>query len=250
MSPSKVIGAVVASVTTLFLLSVIFGSFYTVDQGEVAVVLRNGQVHTVTDAGLHYKLPLIDDAVYMSTRTERRTYDNVLAYSRDIQSASMSVTVNYRMNPADAASVYTKYQSLDGAMDRIVTPRVQNHLKVVFGQFNAATAISQRGRLVAEVTETLQSDLPATGLVVEDVLIENIDFSEAFENSVEQRMLAEVDVQKKLQNLEREKVEADIVRTQALGAADARQAKAEAEAYAIRVQGEAEAAAIAARGNG
>ncbi len=68
------------------------------------------------------------------------------------------------------------------------------------------------------------------------VQIENIDFSEAYEQSVEQRMLAQVEIQRREQNLRTTEVEAQIART-----------RAEGEAEAIRLRGEAEGAAIRAR---
>ena len=78
--------------------------------------------------------------------------------------------------------------------------------------------------------------------------IENIDFSDAYENSIEQRMLAEVEVQKVRQNAEREKVTAEITVIQAQAEADAQLARATAEAEATRIRGEAEADAIKAKG--
>ena len=79
------------------------------------------------------------------------------------------------------------------------------------------------------------------------VQIENIDFSDAYENSVEERMKAEVEVQKVQQNLAREKINADMMRTKAQGEADARLAQAEAQAKSIELVGKAEAEAIRAK---
>jgi regulator of protease activity HflC (stomatin/prohibitin superfamily) len=85
-------------------------------------------------------------------------------------------------------------------------------------------------------------------VVIESVQLENIDFSDAYEKSIEQRMLAEVEVQKLRQNAEREKVQAEIVVTQAKAKADAIRAEAQAQADAIKLRGNAEAQAIDARG--
>jgi regulator of protease activity HflC (stomatin/prohibitin superfamily) len=85
-------------------------------------------------------------------------------------------------------------------------------------------------------------------IIIESVQIENIDFSDAYENSIEQRMLAEVEVQRIQQNAEREKVQAEIAVIQAEAAAAARIEQATAEAQAITLTGEAEASAIRARG--
>jgi regulator of protease activity HflC (stomatin/prohibitin superfamily) len=79
--------------------------------------------------------------------------------------------------------------------------------------------------------------------------VEDVDFSDAYEKSIEQRMLAEVEVERLRQNAQREKVQGEIVVTQARAQADAVKARAEAEAEAIRLRGDAEAGAIRARGD-
>jgi hypothetical protein len=61
-------------------------------------------------------------------------------------------------------------------------------------------------------------------------------------------MMAEVEIQTKRQNLETERINAEITVTQAKAQADSALAKAQAEAEAIRVRGIAEADAIKARG--
>jgi len=76
-------------------------------------------------------------------------------------------------------------------------------------------------------------------MIVESVQVENIDFSDAYEKSIEQRMLAEVEVQKVQQNAEREKVQAEIAVIQAKAQADAVKLQGEAEAYAINARGKA-----------
>lgn len=86
-------------------------------------------------------------------------------------------------------------------------------------------------------------------VVIESVQIENIDFSKAYEASIEQRMLAEVEVQRIRQNAEREKVSAEITVTKAKAEADAVRATAPAESEAIKLKGDAEATSIKARGD-
>jgi regulator of protease activity HflC (stomatin/prohibitin superfamily) len=85
-------------------------------------------------------------------------------------------------------------------------------------------------------------------IIVESVQIENIDFSDAYESSIEARMLAEVEVQKVRQNAEREKVQAEIAVIQAQAQADSKLAQAKADAEAITLRGNAEADAIKAKG--
>jgi regulator of protease activity HflC (stomatin/prohibitin superfamily) len=248
MTMGRAISVFAAFLVVMTFMTIFFGSWYTVDQGERAVILRNGALYRVDGPGLAFKLPIIDDAEYLSVRTQKVVYPEVSSYSKDIQWADIAVSVNVRLDPGLVAQVYETYRTLDEAVSRVLTPRVNSFTKVVFGRFNAATAIAERGRLVIEVNEALISATAGTGLIVEAVQIEDIQFSEEFENSIEQRMMAEIDVAKKRQNWEKEKVEADIIRTIAQGAADAVVFKATAEADAIKLVGNAEAEAIKARG--
>src|SRR3990167_2200957 len=234
---------------TVLLLALfgLLGSWFIIDQGERGVVLRNGGFVRVAEPGLGFKIPIIDSVVDMSVRTEKQTYDDVTAYSRDIQLAKLRVTVNYNLDVASVRQVYESYCGRDAAVSRVLTPRVYDEVKVVFGQFNAKTSIEERGRLGVEMEEALRKSTTGTGIVITGIQVEEIDFSKAFEQSIEARMQAEVEVAKLLQNLEREKVQADIVRTQAQGRADAVLAAAKAEAQAIELRGNAEATAIKAR---
>jgi len=238
-------------------LIVVLSSWYTIDEGEVGIVLRNGAVHDVAAAGLHFKMPVIDVVVTLSTRTEKLHLPDVAAYSQDIQAADMSMSVNYRINVGQAKEIYARLGV--NFADRILIPALLDRTKAVFGRYNAPTIVGERSKLVAEITDSLRNAVTDEGIIVESVQIENIDFSDAFEQAIEQRMQAEVEVTRLRQNLEREKVQAEIRRTAAQGQADSTvvQARAEAdssalrakaEADAIRLRGEAEAAAIRAKG--
>lgn len=237
-------GAVVAG---LIGLTVLGGSWYTVDQGERGVILRNGAITGTADPGLGFKLPVVDKVVDIDIRTRANLYENVMAYSRDQQTAGLTVSVNYRVPADQVLNVYENYGSVENLRGRVLDRKVFDQTKNVFGQFNAVTAIQERARLVAEVQMAIQNAVQGP-IIIESVQIENIDFSDAYENSIEQRMLAEVEVQKIQQNAEREKVQAEIKVIQAQADADARVAQATAEAKAITLTGNAEAEAINARG--
>lgn len=242
-----IIGLVAGAFALLFGITVVFGSWYTIDQGERGVILRNGALVGTAQPGLGFKTPWVDDVVKISIQSKARIYEGVPAYSKDQQSAVVQVSVNYRIPTDQVSEVYSNYGGESGLVDRLVDRRLFEDLKTVFGRFNAVTAIQERSRLNQEVAEAIQQSVRGP-VVIDSVQIENIDFSDAYEASIEQRMLAEVEVQKLRQNAEREKVQAEIVVTQAKAQADAVRAGAEAEGEAIRIKGDAEAASIKARG--
>lgn len=233
-------------IIALVILSIIGGSFYTIDQGERGVVLRNGAVIATAEPGLGFKVPFIDKVKTVSVQTMTRTYTNVAAYSRDQQTAMLALSLTWHI-PADRVDeVYSNFGSEEGLASRILDRKLNEEVKNVFGQFNAVSAIAKRDEMIAQMQERVRAAI--VGPVSIDALqLENIDFSDTYEKSIEDRMLAEVEVQKVRQNAEREKVQAEIKVIQAQADADAAVAAAEAEAKATRLRGEAEAAAITAR---
>lgn len=245
--------AALAVIVGIFALTVFFGSWYTVDQGYRGVILRNGALVGIAEPGLGFKVPIVDTVRDISVQENVVKYDNdqggLSAYSRDQQEAHIRISVNYRIPSSSVGEVYSSFGSEDNLVDRILTPRVMQQTKNVFGQFNAVSAIQDRTALNSRIFTALQQSIVESKapLVVTGVQVENIDFSDIYEKSIEERMTAEVEVQKLHQNAEREKVQAEITVTKAKAAADAIRAEAEAKAEAIRITGEAQASAIRAR---
>lgn len=226
-----------------FGLSAVFGSWYIVDEGERAVVLRYGKIVDIAEPGLGFKLPLLDSVKKLSVQDQVSLYPDLEAYSRDQQPATMTVSVNYRLPVDQIEDIYRTYGSREALVDRLITRKVLEEVKTVFGTYNAETSIRERGRLNTEIRTKLQESVDGPVFVI-GVQIEEITFSSAYEQSVEQRMLAEVAVQRENQLLEKEKVSANIVRETANGERDRIKALADAEAYQIESRGKAEAKAI------
>ncbi len=241
-----VVGGTIASVVGLVALTVLGGSWYTVGEGYRGVQLRNGAVVGTAEPGLGFKMPVIDSVVDISVQSQARTYEGVQTYSKDQQTASLFISVNYRLPADQVEAIYAEYGGAEGVVNRLLDRQVPQAVKNVFGRFNAVTAINERGRLVNEVSTALMESVKGP-IIIESVQIENIDFDDGYERAIAARMEAEVEVQKVKQNAEREKITAEITVIQAQAAADSKLAEAKAAAEATRIQGEAEAAAIKAK---
>ncbi len=239
MTERGMIGIIGAVFVGLIVLVVLGGSFYTIDAGERGVILRNGKVVGTAEPGLSFKLPIVDSVKEITVQTEARVYEKLMVYSRDQQSAELYISVNYRLPADQVQTIYTEYGGKDGVLTRMLDRQVPEEVKNVFGRFNAVTAIQERERLSKEVQEAIQRATTNPVLIVESVQIENIDFSKAYEDSIEQRMLAEVEVQKVQQNAQREKVQAEILVIQAKAEADAKKLQGDAEAHSINARGRA-----------
>lgn len=246
MSIKKIVGLVIAGIISLLLLIIIFDSAYTVDEGERGIILRNGKAIGVAEPGLNFKAPIVDRIKTISVRSYTAKYDKLQAYSKDQQPADLRVSVTYRVPPTEVVDLYSTYSTVEGITDRSINRQVPTQVENVFGQYTAISAVQNRAKLVADLGVAVKNSITGP-IFIESIQIENIDFSKAYEKSVEDRMKAEVDVQTQNQNWEKEKVSANIEVTKAEAAAKVKIAGAEADAKSIKLRGEAEAEAIKAR---
>lgn len=249
----RIAGLISAGVLGLLGLTVLGGSFYTVDEGDRAVLLRNGSLVGTAQPGFGFKMPIIDSAIDISVREHVRTFGagNVApleAYTFDTQTATLSVSVNYRIPTDKVTEVYSRFRGEEGLLLTILDPKTLKAVKDEFGKTTAVKAIQNREALTKSVLNSLQALVAGEPIIVTAVQLDNIDYSDDFEDSVAAQVKAEVEVRTFRQTAEREKVQAQIVVTQAQAQADSTLAKAKAEALSITLRGDAEANAIRAKG--
>lgn len=217
-------------------------SFHTVDTGEVAVVKTFGEAKEVKGPGLNYDFWMINDYEYIDTKTQE-LYVETMAYSSDAQVMTIAMTVQYQVLSDKAVEIVQSYGSLEALTSRI-TAIITEQPKSVVSKRTAMDIIANRSAITPEVEAAI---INAVGeeyfVVINTVAITNIDFSDAFEQAVEEKMIAE---QAKLKaDYENEKKVA-----QAAADAEAERVAAEAEieiaqakAKALKITAEAEAEA-------
>jgi len=243
------------AVSALALLAVVSGCFYTIDEGERGVVLRFSSFQKVAEPGLGVKIPFIERVQRVSIRehvvrygSEQDPKTDLQSYSFDQQPAGIRVSVNYTVPAGKVEEVYRKFRTVENMEATILSTRILKATKEVFGRYTATKAIQDRTKLGADITERLQELVGDEPIVIIAIQAENVDFSGPYEESIEARMQAEIEVQKITQNALGEKVKAQITVIQAQAAADAVVAGAKASAESTRLKGDAEASAIRAKG--
>lgn len=245
----------------LMVLLTAFGSWYTVDAGDRGIILRNGAVAGVADEGLHFKLPWVDSVNDISVRQDTAIYDKIQVYSRDQQpiQAIISVTWSIPDTAQEVQNVYRFYKTRDNLLNKVLTRRVNEQAEIVFGKYSAPDIPKNRAQISLEISNAIKKVVEGTPILVSSAQLENFDLSDEYEKSVQDRMLAEVEVQKAKQIADRATEEARKTVTVANAEAEATLAakraiadgsllQARATAESTRIQGEAEASAIDAKG--
>jgi regulator of protease activity HflC (stomatin/prohibitin superfamily) len=228
-------------------IGLLLGSWYTVDEGERAVVLTMGEFSSIAEPGLNFKLPFLQSARTISIRNEVLQWDHPFeSYSFDQQAADIKVSVNIQVT--DVEKIYREYGSLEQAVQRIISPQTPKILKVVFGKFTAQRAIQEREKLNAEFSAALVESVKDTGLMIVSTQIEDISFRQGYTEAVENAARAKADVERARSELLKVEQEAQQKVKQAEAEATAKRLQADADAYATEAAGKATANAIRERG--
>ena len=240
----KTAGAVFAVLACLVasLLIVVPSSIHTVDTGEIAVVKELGKIKHVRTAGTHFDLWLTNTYNTYDAKVQNVDID-AAAYSSDAQTMNIAMTLQYRIMADKVIDIATQYGSLKVLENRIQSIAIEK-TKAVLSSHKAMDIIANRSSISPEVEATIKEAIGAEYFVnVNTVVLTNIDFSDAFELAVEEKMIAEQAKLKADYENQTKVAQAEAEAEAKLKAAQAEIeiAKAQAEAKKIAAEAEAEA---------
>lgn len=233
------------------------------------------------EPGLHVIIPGIQQTfVYLVSRQEytmsssvgegsnvRANIDDAIeARSIDGQEVSIDITILFTIDPGNVNAVHVNWSDIpQGYVEGLIRPTLRSLTRDVISTaraeeiFGSAVVVSaedgsdvtpveadssrpnltpnSRAEVQAEIERRARVELGDEGFTVIEVLLNEINFSADFIQAIEQRQVAE---------LERDyaSVQAETVRIEAGGLADARIEEARGEAQAVLLQASAEAEAL------
>ena len=210
------------------------GSCTVVDTGCTGVRAYFGSVQDGTyDAGFHLKVPFVESVVEVNNKVQKVEVD-AGSTSKDLQSVDSTLAINYHLAKEASVSMYKNIGL--SYEDTILQPAVQESTKSVMAQYRAEELIQKRAEVSVAIMDEISKKVSDYGIILDEFNITNFSFSKAFDDAIEQKLVAE-------QN----KIKAATENEQRVAAAeaDAAEAKAraegEAESAKIKAQGEAEA---------
>lgn len=236
-------GALVAAIIVL-LIVLLANSFTRVPVGSTGIMVTLGRVQdgSTLSEGLHFHLPFIQEIVSLDNRVQKLEL-NTEAFSKDIQTVSAKLAVNYRLRPESSFSVYKSYGT--AFEQNIIVPATHEALKSVSAQYTAEELISKRAESSDKMRDELDAKLTGMGVTVTDFNIIDFDFSTDFINAVEAKQVAEQVKKKAATENETAIAQAEREKQVAIKAAEAAAEKvrieAEAQANAVKLAAEAEA---------
>ena len=254
--PRHLAGYVALGIGVVAALGFLNGSMFRVRQNEVAFVTRFGKVQGVPtaplQAGLHFKVPFIDDVDHISTSTDTIKMPAMKSFTRDTQEVSLQVGLTYNVPPGSAYHLLYEVGrsgNIDIAhnIESIANDRVRS---IVSRRDVTELAGEGREKIIAEIKVLIASEMNRLfKLDVQDVQIPVLDFSSQYKEAVNRSTLARAHRLQAEQDRERARVEAETVVVKAKGDADSACARAEGVARALLTQAKAESEGTKLRGD-
>jgi regulator of protease activity HflC (stomatin/prohibitin superfamily) len=212
-------------ITVIIVGIIAMGSFTQIEYGHVGLYKTFGKLNSeVLSPGIHFKIPFIQSVIQVNTQVTKAETDTT-ASSKDLQPVSTHVAVNYSVNKESA---YNLMNNIGGSFDTIIiNPAVQEIVKEVTARYQAEDLIAKRDVVAGEISELLTARLAKYDLIVNEINIVDFKFSDAFNQSIEAKQVAQQQALKASNDLKRVEIEAK----QKIA-----QAQAEAESLKLKKQ--------------
>lgn len=198
----KKIAGLLFGLIVLFIIVLFLGPFYIVQEGEQVVITRMGEVvETKTEAGLYFKIPVIDIVNTFPKLILSLDGDAQKLQTKENQFIFVDTTCRWKIE--DLKTFYQTFKTLNAAYNRISdvidsatrTVVSQNNLSEIVRSSNNLTGVDdvQKGRkqLSQEMTSEAQKILKDYGVNLLDILPRQIKYADEMTQSVYSRMIKE-----------------------------------------------------------
>lgn len=225
-------------VLVLFIVFLTFtGAFFVVNETKQAIVLQFGEPRQViSKPGLQFKIPFIQDAVYLDSRMlnlDPQPEEMILSDQKRIIVDSFA---RYKIiNPLKFFQTVRNEATFSDRFGRIINASVRG----VIAQYSLSSLLSEdRSNIMSAIQSQVKNEEVSFGVEIIDIRIGRTDLTEQVSNNVYQRMISERDREANLLRAEGQELSKEIV-----ASADRQQTVivAEAERTSSILRGEGDA---------
>jgi len=220
----------IAGIAIIF-IGLFTSSIKQIDAGEIGVQSLFGKVQDeILSSGLNFVNPLMD-IKSIDVRTQNYTMsgvhnegdvagdDAIRVLTADGLEVVIDLTVLYRVQANQAPKIVREIGY--DFKNVVVRPITRTKIRDNAVYYTAVDLYSlKRGEFQTRIFKTIEENLKARGLVLEQLLVRNISLPASVKGSIEEKIKAEQEAQKMQYVLQKEKQEAERKRVEAQGIAD------------------------------
>jgi membrane protease subunit HflC len=174
-------------------VAIVGGALFTVEQTEQALVLRFGEPVAgrglITEPGLHFKIPLIENVVSFDNRILDVESPNLEVLAADNQRLEVDSFIRYRI--VDALKFYQTVNSVLGANNQLGSV-LNSAVRRVLSEANQQQIVKdERATLMRRIKEQADTEARRFGVQVVDARIRRVDLPQQISEKVYGRMQTE-----------------------------------------------------------
>ncbi len=179
-------------------------SFRIVGVGQVGVLTSFGRVEHEVGSGAIAKWPW-EGLAEFDVKTQKDEVD-AAASSQDLQDVSITMVTNYHIDSNQIDNLYrtvgVEYKA------RIIDPAIQESIKATTAQYAVANLIVHRSDVKDAALKALRARLQSRGIIVEDISLTNIGFSQEFTKAIEAKQVAQQQAEQAQFNVQKAQLDA------------------------------------------
>ena len=228
----------------IFLFSVVWSGFYTVEEGHIGVVKRFSEAKEQVTPGLHWKISFVDSVEGMEVRTRKNVESNIPVATSEQMPSTAVISVNWTVNKSEAIDIFRQYGGLDQFENRILDPKIKSGAKDAIAKYTAEEIIRNRNVVINNIQASIMESMDGYPVTINSIQLEDIRFPATYTGAIEAKQVALQESIKEEHKLERQRLEAQRQVNTANAEKESRMAKADGVAYQLKVEAAGEADAI------
>jgi prohibitin 2 len=225
----------------IFVLVFMFKIYIVVDPGEKAVIFNKatGNLRATPNEGFYFLIPLIETpTVYdMKARTytmsiatlegELKGDDSLQALTSDGQNVLLDISVRYHPDADNLINLHRRI-GVD-YVNKVLRPQVRGIVRMIVSEYPVLDVYSGKRMLIqAEIDKKLGDSLKKNYIICEEVLLRNVQFSQDFQQAIENKQIAQQEAQRMKYVLEKQELEKQRKIIEATGESEALRLKGKA----------------------
>ena len=180
IKPSKIFGVLL----TIFLLG---SSLFIVEEKKQAIVVQFGEaVRTISDAGLHFKIPFIQNVLLFDKMLLDVNVSDKEVLAKDQKRIIINAYAKYKI--VDSLKYFQTVKTSASAKNRLVSD-LESSLRQVIGEEPLTSLLTeQRAKIMHKIKDITDDKAKKAGIEIIDVKIKRADLPKENSNSIYSRM--------------------------------------------------------------
>lgn len=222
-TPAIVAGAVIG---VLGLVLLLLSCYYTQDAGESKVQksFTGALVGQTTSAGAHLKAPWVSTETF-DVRNNTVTYvgdghqgdhsggdatgAQITFQDKEGVTGNLDLVVRYSLKPDAVLDIYKQYKSQQNFVSRVITNDVRSVSRNVPSEYGTLDVYKNRAKIGLEIQDQLQQRWQNEGIVVEEVALQEVRYSDDVKQRFDDAQSARIAVTQAQAEQEKAKVDAN-----------------------------------------